>query len=49
MKYIYHTLSRNWLAWREGTHTLSITYRGSKIELLEKLKEELEKELSKNA
>lgn len=42
-------LSRNWLGWREGTHTLEIRFRGSKAELLQKIKEELEKELKKDA
>lgn len=46
---IHQRLSRNWLGWREGTHTLEITFRGSKTELMQKLKEELEKEIKKVA
>lgn len=49
MRLVYHSTSRNIFNWGHGTHTLEITYRGTKEELIQKLKEELEKELSKNA
>lgn len=49
MKMTYHNLSRNILNWNNGTHTLEIRYRGTKEELMQKLKEELEKDLAKIA
>ena len=49
MRLVNHYITRNWLAWREGTHTLEIRFRGTKDELMRKLKEELEQDLVKNA
>lgn len=46
MRMIRHYLSRNILSWKEGTHTLQVTFRGSKEELMKKLKEELEQDLA---
>jgi hypothetical protein len=49
MKMTYHNLSRNILNWNNGTHTLEIRYRGTREELLQKRKGEIEKELTKDA
>lgn len=44
MKMIYHELTRNIWNWNNGTYTLILKYRGTREELLKKLKEEIEKE-----
>ena len=49
MRLVHHELSRNFLGWKEGTHTLEIQFRGTRDELLKKLKEEIELDLIKNA
>lgn len=47
MRLIIHRLTRNILGWKEGTHTLTLEFRGTKEELMELLKEELEKDLKR--
>lgn len=49
MKLVKFYLSRNWLAWKEGNYTLDLRFRGTKEELLQKIKEEIEKELKNDA
>jgi hypothetical protein len=49
MRLVRHSITRNWFAWKEGICTLDIQFRGTKEELMLKLKEEIEKDLAKNA
>lgn len=49
MRMVHHRLTKNILGWKEGTHTLEVEYRGTKEELLEKLKREIEEDLDKHA
>lgn len=44
MKLINFYLSRNILGWKEGTHTLEVKYRGSREELMQKIKELIEEQ-----
>jgi len=45
MKLVKSYTSRNILGWKEGTHTLELTFRGTKKELMQKLKDELQEDL----
>jgi hypothetical protein len=44
MKLIRFHISRNFFAWKEGIYTLDIQYRGTKEDLMKKVKEEIEKD-----
>lgn len=45
MKLTHHRITRNFFAWREGTYTLDVEFRGSKEDLQKRLKELLEEDL----
>lgn len=48
-KLIYHNIERNLFNWNNGTHTLTVRYRGTREELEQLLKDILETELVRDA
>ena len=48
MKFTHHEIRRNILNWNNGSYNMILEFRGSKEELLEKLKIEIALELDRD-